>query len=727
MGVLDNRSIVNKTVKKIGKANWLHKTDATKFDFAPYLATFKDEELLTDILAIMAFSGMDFTYNLDYVMQMYNLICIGRYPNEEEKIFKSLVSMYAENEELFKFNNNFEKVVSAFDDKRIVVEYFNYLLETEEIIDRDDLELLSHVVDYVQTARQYYVDDRALFVSAIKLIKEFAQASYYDEEDVEKIVEARLREDRKANGIYEIDRYALAELDQKISEMTDRGSELATIMETADSTVKSLRSAVDGIRRDVRRTKENEIRDLQLKSNGIIAKFESTYSELLSQERESLYTERESLMSDVAAQIERGKTELTTASDNIAKRAALELGHINSAANGAIERIKEIVSNNAEVRKLLAEAKTDDDFLARLAAVEKMASQLPSETPQIIPSAKTGETVPTEKVVESTPIVTAPTIVIPKIEVREVDPTVNYYFDKRIPFGERFARLVEEKEKDAKSNGTLYHEKFDDAAKIVMVGKKPLYIYGPSGTGKNHMIVQLADLLKMKVVRSGYISYEQEVLGYTNSSTGSYVPSNFYHGYKYGDIIFYDEYDAGAPNAAIALNSFTEPDNKDYTFPDGVTVERHPNFRIIAAGNTKGNGRTQAFHTRSKMDQSVRKRWEALFVGYDPKIEMSTLKTYPNWFEFASNFRKAIEELPTDDSSRDDIDSFTTRDADTIRTYLDDKVFPDDKIMELEIVGTKDTDYLSQIGEQMDKMSFSQGGKKLLKTYHSVCDSRRGK
>ena len=316
-------------------------------------------------------------------------------------------------------------------------------------------------------------------------------------------------------------------------------------------------------------------------------------------------------------------------------------------------------------------------------------------------------------------------------EERVVSYEPNFFLNQSIPFQKRYESFCKLKEEKAKTNGQLYHPKFDDVVKFIMQGETP-YMYGPSGCGKTYMIeTQLAELLGINVVTNGYILYEQDVIGYTNAGTGAYVPGNFYRCYKYGDVIFLDELDNGVANATVVLNRFLGKQNKQYTFPDGQVVRKNPNFRIVAAGNTSGNGRTAAYNTRQKLDESVQQRMKPIHVNYDNRIEEQILIDYPEWFDFAVNFRKAIESIPSDNGDEvNTMGTFTTRDAESVKESKDGNIFTDEQLMEYEIIQTKDIDTLTQIEKRMK--SYAENGeltkgKQLLKTYTRLVNQKRDK
>ena len=722
MGFFDNRTSVEKTVRDIGYMDYEYKNDMARYDFQPYIDKFKDDELLSEVLLKFAKQGIDFSIHMNFITNMFSLLCINRNPNEEKRIYRTMVDMYLDRPEIFINQNNFNKIVSAFDDKRIVLEYFRFLTQSENLKDIDNVDNISAMIDYVSMARQYYVDDRALLSSAINLAKEMDPVilEYGDKSEVEKIIKARLDEDKKANGVYNIDLETLAEMDRKLDIILNSSSVLETLIQTAEKQIEILRQEASNSKTEINQAKIKELASMQKKANKILKDFNSSYLELLSQQRSSLIDERDSLMAEINREVDKKKTELLSIADGVGKRISIELGRVNNVTSESLKKLKEFVENNDGVRQILSEAKTNEEFLSRLAQVEKIASEA-GIVSDILP----------EAIASNSKQILVPNVIIPTADERVLDAKVNYYFDRRIPFTERFARLMELKQKDIEENGSIYHEKFDDVLKIIIENQKPPYMYGPSGCGKTYMIEeQIAKLLGMNVLTNGYVLYEQDIIGYTNSATGSYVPSNFYRCYKYGDMIFLDELDNGIANATIVLNRFMGNNNKSYTFPDGINISRHPNFRIIAAGNTKGNGRTLAYNTRQKMDESVMQRMTPIEVNYDNRIEMRILKDYPDWYNFAINFRKAIEQIPGDSGEEvNSMGTFTTRDAETVRIYLDDKCFDNSQIMSYEIVETKDQDYLSKIAQKMsaldDEDEFTSGGKKLLKIFNQSLAAKK--
>ena len=359
-------------------------------------------------------------------------------------------------------------------------------------------------------------------------------------------------------------------------------------------------------------------------------------------------------------------------------------------------------------------AKGDQAFLNRLAKMD----MIPDEMSNIGAGAVVAQTG-----------IAVPSIIVPK-EERVISEKINYYFDKSIPFKDRFGEIMAKKQEDIEKNGAIYHEKFDDLVTMVLNNNTP-YMYGPSGCGKTFMVQkQFANLIGLDIVTNGYIMYEADILGFNNAN-GIYVPSNFYRCYKYGDMLFLDELDNSISSSTVVLNSFIgKGEDSSYTFPDGDRVKRHPNFRILAAGNTRGNGRTVSHNTRQKLDEAVLQRLTPIEIDYDNRIEKKIFEKYPDWYNFATNFRNALKGITLDGNDGPNYKgTITTRDIVSIKGYKDDNSFSDDKIIEYEVIENKDPDYLNQIINEMENLEdqgeFTTGGKKLLTKFKTLSQRRK--
>ena len=670
------------------------------------ISTISNEETLHYILEDLVKNERILAVS-DIISLYENIVINGN--KESIEIFKKFYNAYKADEWEI---DNYITILSAFDDKKVAFEAVNNINTTLKYKDGTKPEIsrenLNKLVNYLTKARQYYIDDRQLLSSFISLLDKNGTKDYLldSNKDINKIISAKLNEDKRQNGIYDINPGTLAEINHKLDLIESSSSSIRMLIDTATTVISELKTSLKVSKDELVELKIKSIEELQNKATSVLENFNAKYLELLSTERESLSKEKASLIEELSIELENKRKELGNIVRDMGSSVSIELARITSATNSSVRKIEDFVNNNEKVKELIENTRDNDDFIEGLK--------------------KIGETIREERNDSSSPII-VPEIILSETE-REVDNTINYFFDKSIPFSERFKRIQEIKNKNI-DEGEIYHEKFDDILKLVMEGQAP-YMYGPSGCGKTYMIEhQLAKLLNMNVITSGYIMYEQDIIGYTNSATGAYVKSNFYRCFKFGDISFLDELDNGIANATVVLNRFLGLNNTSYTFPDGSLTMRHPNFRIITSGNTNGAGRTLAHNTRQKLDESVMQRLTPIFVNYDNRVEKEILKDHLDWYYFAINFRKAVESIPTNDEGINTVGTFTTRDAETVKNYLDNKVFDEESIIQYEIIQTKDIDTLTRIKNTMNELDnqgeFKNNSKKLLRIFNEKVNERR--
>lgn len=186
----------------------------------------------------------------------------------------------------------------------------------------------------------------------------------------------------------------------------------------------------------------------------------------------------------------------------------------------------------------------------------------------------------------------------------------------------------------------VFHKSFEVFCNLVSADK-PLYFYGPAGCGKSYMAKQIADALGLDYYETSQAMFAHDLKGYGDAN-GKYVATPFYKAFKYGGVFFLDEVDASAPEALVVLNNSIA--NKRFDFPVEGMVTAHPNFRVIAAGNTRMTGATMAYTARQCQDTSFKNRFFFELVGYDERIELSIANGDKDIVEFAHDIRKAARE-----------------------------------------------------------------------------------
>lgn len=170
---------------------------------------------------------------------------------------------------------------------------------------------------------------------------------------------------------------------------------------------------------------------------------------------------------------------------------------------------------------------------------------------------------------------------------------------------------------------------------------KPLYMYGPAGSGKSYTACQIAEALKFDYYETSQAMFAHELKGYGDAK-GDFVETAFYRAFSKGGVFFLDEVDASAPEALVVLNNAIA--NKRFDFPVIGNVNAHPDFRVIAAGNTRMTGATMEYTARQMQDTSFKNRFFFAAVTYDPEVMLAIANGDKSIVDFGANLRKAARE-----------------------------------------------------------------------------------
>ena len=188
----------------------------------------------------------------------------------------------------------------------------------------------------------------------------------------------------------------------------------------------------------------------------------------------------------------------------------------------------------------------------------------------------------------------------------------------------------------------IVNPKFARIMKYLANGEN-VYMYGPAGTGKNVTAKQCAEALDMPIFYNNTIYTKYDLCGYMDAN-GQYVPTTFYNFMKAPKgLYFMDEYDNSQSSALVCFNDVLE--DKKYTFPNGETLYLDENHKIIAAGNTNGQGATEEYNDRYVIDESNRSRFMFVPVTYDPAVEKSIVGESNDILDFINDMRRVRDEI----------------------------------------------------------------------------------
>lgn len=184
------------------------------------------------------------------------------------------------------------------------------------------------------------------------------------------------------------------------------------------------------------------------------------------------------------------------------------------------------------------------------------------------------------------------------------------------------------------------HEKFTQIVQFV-ANNEPVFLTGPAGSGKNVLCQQVAKALGLNFYFSNAVTQEYKITGFTDAM-GVFHESQFLKAFKHGGLFMLDEMDASIPEVLVILNAAIANRYFDFPAPIGY-VEAHPDFRVVAAGNTFGLGANYEYVGRNQLDMASLDRFAVVKVDYDRNIELNVAQGNVELVDFADDLRKAAE------------------------------------------------------------------------------------
>jgi len=237
----------------------------------------------------------------------------------------------------------------------------------------------------------------------------------------------------------------------------------------------------------------------------------------------------------------------------------------------------------------------------------------------------------------------------------------------------------------------ITHEKFAEVLTITNANI-PVYLEGPAGSGKNVICKQVADALGLDFYFTNAVTQEYKLTGFIDAY-GKYQETQFYKAFKNGGLFFLDEMDASIPEVLIILNAAIA--NRYFDFPCGK-VEAHPNFRIIAAGNTIGTGADSNYTGRFCLDRASLDRFAMIHIDYSPMIEAAICDENKSLLSFIREFRRAAKQ-----AGIECICSYRT--VERISTL--EKVLPLREVVEMSLLKGLEDDDIRILTKEMKNMS----------------------
>jgi len=224
----------------------------------------------------------------------------------------------------------------------------------------------------------------------------------------------------------------------------------------------------------------------------------------------------------------------------------------------------------------------------------------------------------------------------------------------------------------------IFHDSSRDVVVWLMEPSDPLYLFGPTGSGKTSLIKQLASKLNYPVFEiTGHSRLEfPDMVGHFSVENSN---MKFQYGalalaMKYGGLLLLNEIDLLDPATAAGLNTILDGAPLCVPENNGELINPHPNFRFAATANTNGaSDETGLYQGTLRQNLAFLDRFQLCEVGYpEAKAEEQLLeRAYPSlpgtirekMVAFAGEVRKLFM---GDENSSDNMDNrievtFSTR------------------------------------------------------------------
>ena len=674
------------------------------------ISRFEDEELLIEVLK--SYLSLNIEYNEDlmpYIVRvkyLFDMVYLtGKtegYPN-----FDLFLKLFEPDGIIDKnlFNINFYRMFINNTNFYILMEALSEL----SLTDKD----FTKIIDFFISIRGRYTDEIEYKMDLLDFLNQIIYQS-----DIDSLINKKQEYLDKRDGIYSINETDLDMIHEKLRGAGGFCATLEDLIKRASDLTASLKNRTDKYRSDLTRINDDslsnyikfaenetqklrrEIETFKDEISAYKAIKEGEIDEIIKRQIENVFTKLNAEKTRIINSLQTYETALST----LALRKSEEL---SSLGENQISKLHEMLANQSELQDLISGSVPSKETISLIIEATKDLSELKSLKETI-----THAQLNTPNILSGT--LNAPTVIRP---FQDVDFTVNKYFDKKRSFTSRIQEIKEKMEKNEKEKGIIYHKQ---TLKIItaLIEDVPPYLYGPSGGGKSMIVSMVADLLELPFIDVGYITEEYQVKG-AEPFLGNFKPSSIHECFQLGKMGFIDEFDNGNAKACVSLNPFLRHSDNYYTFANGERVRRHPNFRMITAGNTIGDGATKNHPTREAIEESVLQRLTLFYIDYDENVEKSLLRDFPEWYNFIIAFRNAQRTWEGNYGEITLTGAVTTSDIDKINGYLKDESFTIEEIIGLDFIQKKSRDYLEAIGIALEEHYSKPCQRKELNIYNT--------
>ena len=591
-----------------------------------------------------------------------------------------------------------EELYSLFDSRFDYLQIMNIILKDENLVSNFD----SIVKFAVELGKE--VDDQGLLKREVISYLHLYGSILSDDEEY---LKTRIDEARMRYGVYPgINEKTLASISREVEKA--RGilrkldileKKVDSYVETVDSKTKlgieSITDTIIGGKKEIETFTSDAIKrmqsDLELSKKELLDELNKYLVSLENTMKSNSDKVFNQMLIDAREKLE----QIRVVANSLSGTTTRELLKIQQETQKSLDSLKRYVESNPELRSSLKFAEESEEVMKALLQFSATQGELNG--------AQAGIVVPGKEIV----VPTSPTedFLVPKFTMTE---GILHAFDRKISFQERMKR-IEEKIQLLESQGYIIPDALREALPWYMMGKKIVYFYGPTQSGKTTIADLLVKVVETELLDGGKITEEHSITSY-NDVRGIFDENALFYSLYYGKTIFYDELDNGNPDNLVVLGTFASKlVNKIDNPLSEVTVQFakrrfvpiNANARIIAAGNTTGKGRNREYVARGKMDESSQERLVPIYVGYSDGVEKRIFSRNKEWYEFFGFFRELCNSWAVNSSLDAAEGNVTTGDASTIVECIKENSMPVSMLINGIFVQTKEDDYLAHLVKNM--------------------------
>ena len=194
--------------------------------------------------------------------------------------------------------------------------------------------------------------------------------------------------------------------------------------------------------------------------------------------------------------------------------------------------------------------------------------------------------------------------------------------------------------KHTRQTDRVLHPEFEWVM-FLLANRRHVYLHGPAGSGKTEMAIECAKSLGLDFEYQNQVILRPDVQGFVDAN-GTYHDTPITRAASKGKLLICDEIDGWSPNALLCLNGLLSQGFID--IPNYGRINAHPDFYVVACGNTNGLGATALFNSRNKLCESDRDRFKFVEINYDPAVEKSIVSEHTDILDFIYDLRDICKE-----------------------------------------------------------------------------------